>query len=56
MRRDITFVCDGEFLSVIKKTKSAPWALAGGLSPAPNRVIAFVGTDRERAISTERPR
>jgi N-methylhydantoinase B len=54
VRRDIVFVSDGEFLSVIKKTKSAPWALAGGLSPVPNRVIAFAGTDRERAISTER--
>ena len=48
------FTCDGEFLSVIKKTKSPPWALAGGHSPAPNTVIAFPGTDRERTISTER--
>ncbi|HEY0699620.1 MAG TPA: hydantoinase B/oxoprolinase family protein, partial [Micromonospora sp.] len=31
LRRDIRFVMPGEFLSVIKKTKSAPWALAGGL-------------------------
>ena len=54
VRRDIVFTCDGEFLSVIKKTKSPPWALAGGHSPAPNTVIAFPGTDRERTISTER--
>ena len=54
VRRDIVFTCDGEFLSVIKKTKSPPWALAGGRPPAPNTVIAFPGTDRERAISTER--
>jgi N-methylhydantoinase B len=54
VRRDIVFTCDGEFLSVIKKTKSPPWALAGGHSPAPNTVIAFPGTDRQRKISTER--
>jgi N-methylhydantoinase B len=54
VRRDIVFTCDGEFLSVIKKTKSSPWALAGGREPAPNTVIAFPGTDRERRISTER--
>jgi N-methylhydantoinase B len=54
VRRDIVFTCDGEFLSVIKKTKSRPWALNGGSEPAPNTVIAFPGTDRERAISTER--
>ena len=54
LRRDIVFDCDGEFLSVIKKTKSAPWALAGGRESAPSQVIAFVGTDRERRISTER--
>ena len=54
LRRDIVFDCDGEFLSVIKKTKSRPWALAGGREPAANQVIAFPGTDRERVISTER--
>jgi len=54
VRRDIVFTCDGEFLSVIKKTKSPPWALDGGRQPAANTVIAFPGTDRERAISTER--
>jgi N-methylhydantoinase B len=54
LRRDIVFDCDGEFLSVIKKTRSRPWALAGGEEPAASRVIAHPGTERERAISTER--
>ncbi len=54
LRRDIRFVTDGEFLSVIKKTKSAPWALDGGQQPEPNRVVVFPGTDRERQVSTKR--
>jgi N-methylhydantoinase B len=54
LRRDIVFDCAGEFLSVIKKTKSPPWALAGGCEPAPSQVIAYPGTERERRISTER--
>jgi N-methylhydantoinase B len=54
LRRDIRFVTDGEFLSVIKKTKSAPWALDGGRQPEPNQVVVFPGTDRERRVSTKR--
>ena len=54
LRRDIRFVTPGEFLSVIKKTKSAPWALDGGAQPDPNQVIVHPGTDRERRVSTKR--
>jgi N-methylhydantoinase B len=54
MRRDIVFDCPGEFLSVIKKTKTAPWALDGGHEPQPNQVIVFPDTEHERTISTER--
>ncbi|MFI7509650.1 hydantoinase B/oxoprolinase family protein, partial [Micromonospora aurantiaca] len=54
LRRDIRFVTPGEFLSVIKKTKSAPWALAGGEQPEPNQVVVFPGTDREHRVSTRR--
>ncbi|MFV2018383.1 hydantoinase B/oxoprolinase family protein [Micromonospora sp. LOL_023] len=54
LRRDIRFVTAGEFLSVIKKTKSAPWALDGGAQPDPNQVIVFPGTERERRVSTKR--
>ncbi|GID28647.1 hydantoinase B/oxoprolinase family protein [Paractinoplanes brasiliensis] len=54
LRRDIKFVTPGEFLMVIKKTKTQPWALGGGLRPDPNQVVAFPGTDREQRISTKR--
>jgi N-methylhydantoinase B len=54
LRRDIRFVSAGEFLSVIKKTKSAPWALAGGSSPEPNQVVVFPGTEREARVGTRR--
>ncbi|GIM97088.1 hydantoinase B/oxoprolinase family protein [Paractinoplanes toevensis] len=54
LRRDIRFVTPGEFLMVIKKTKTRPWALAGGLRPEANQIIAFPGTDREERISTKR--
>jgi N-methylhydantoinase B len=54
IQRDIRFVFPGEFLSVIKKTKTRPWALEGGLEPDPNQVIVFPGTDREERVSTRR--
>ena len=54
LRRDIRFVTEGEFLSVIKKTRTAPWALDGGRQPDPNQVIVFPGTDREARVSTKR--
>ncbi|MBL7252873.1 hydantoinase B/oxoprolinase family protein [Paractinoplanes lichenicola] len=54
LRRDIKFVTPGEFLMVIKKTKTQPWALAGGQRPDPNQIVAFPGTDREERISTKR--
>jgi N-methylhydantoinase B len=54
LRRDIRFVTPGEFLSVIKKTKSRPWAIGGGEAPEANRVLLFPGTAQERAVSTER--
>ncbi|MDF5754225.1 hydantoinase B/oxoprolinase family protein [Spongiactinospora sp. TRM90649] len=54
LRRDIRFTTPGEFLSVIKKTRSRPWALAGGHEPDPNQVVLFPGTDREERVSTRR--
>jgi N-methylhydantoinase B len=54
VRRDIRFRSPGEFLSVIKKTKTRPWALEGGHEPDPNQVIVFPGTDREHRVSTKR--
>ncbi|MDQ6527181.1 hydantoinase B/oxoprolinase family protein [Nocardioides sp. LHD-245] len=54
IRREIRFVSDGEFLSVVKRTRSRPWALDGGEESRPTRVVAFPGTDRERLLSTRR--
>ena len=54
LRRDIRFLTDGEFMTVMKKTKSRPWALAGGLEPEANTVIAFPGTEKELRMSTKR--
>ena len=38
----------------MKKTKSRPWALAGGMEPDANTVIAFPGTGKETRMSTKR--
>jgi len=54
VRRDIRFTCAGEFLSVIKKTRTAPWALQGGCEPEPNQVIAYADSDRAHRVSTKR--
>ncbi|MET7397789.1 hydantoinase B/oxoprolinase family protein [Dactylosporangium sp. NPDC005572] len=54
LRRDIRFVTPGEFLSVVKKTRSRPWASDGGAAPEANRVVVFPGTAQERAVSTRR--
>src|SRR6185295_9017759 len=52
LRRDIRFVSDGEFLSVMKKTKERPWALMGGLEPEANTMALDPETDRERHVGT----
>jgi N-methylhydantoinase B len=54
MRRDVRFVGDGELLTVTKKTKSRPWALAGGREPDPNSFVVFPGTEREQRVGTRR--
>ena len=54
LRRDIRFVSDGEFLSVMKKTKTRPWALLGGHEPEPNQMVLNPETDRERRVGTYR--
>ena len=52
--REILFVSPGEFLSVMKKTKTKPWALKGGSRPKANRMILFPGTEREQQVGTYR--
>ena len=54
LRRDIRFLADGEFLTVMKKTKTRPWALLGGASPDATRTILFPGTSRQRTVGTIR--
>ena len=54
LRRDITFVSDGELLSVMKKSKTRPWALLGGGEPEPNGMVMYAGSSRERRVGTYR--
>ncbi len=54
IRRDITFLTDGEFLTVAKKTKTRPWALLGGVEPEANQFVLFPGTEREKRVGTYR--
>jgi N-methylhydantoinase B len=54
LARRIRFVSPGEFLTVIKKTKTRPWALAGGLEPAPNAMVVNAGTPAEKRVGTYR--
>ncbi|MGC4010485.1 MAG: hydantoinase B/oxoprolinase family protein [Pseudomonas sp.] len=43
VKRIIHFLTDGEFLTVTKKTKTKPWALAGGMSPTRTRCCCSRG-------------
>ncbi len=52
--RRIRFHSAGEFLTVVKKTKTRPWALAGGLEPEAISMCLFPGTPRERRVGTSR--
>ena len=52
--RTIGFHSSGEFLTVVKKTKTRPWALAGGMEPEPISMCLFPGTARERRVGTSR--
>ncbi len=52
--RVIRFLTAGEFLMVMKKSKSPPWAMAGGKESRPNEAIAFPGTAKQRTLRTTR--
>ena len=54
LMRRIRFVREGEFLSVMKKTKTRPWGLKGGLETEPNGMVLFPGTPREKRVGTLR--
>ena len=52
--RDITFVSDGELLSVMKKSKTRPWALMGGGEPEPNGMLIYADSSRQKRVGTFR--
>ena len=52
--RQIAFRSSGEFLTVTKKTKTRPWALAGGCDTDPISMVLFPGTAREKRVGTYR--
>jgi N-methylhydantoinase B len=54
LARRIRFVSPGEFLTVTKKTKTNPWALAGGHESAPNAMVVHAGTPAEKRVGTYR--
>jgi N-methylhydantoinase B len=54
LERLIRFLGDGEFLSVVKKTRTSPWGLAGGHDGETNGFVLHPGTDREQRVSTNR--
>lgn len=54
VQRLIRFLGPGEFLSVVKKTRTRPWGLAGGRDAETNGFVLYPGTDHERAVSTHR--
>ncbi len=54
LRRDIRFVFDGELLSVMKKSKTRTWGLAGGQGTDPSGLYIFRGTAQEKRVGTFR--
>ena len=52
--RKIAFRTSGEFLTVTKKTKTRPWALAGGCDTDPISMVLFPGTAKEKRVGTYR--
>jgi len=54
IRRDVQFTADGEVLSMKKKTKTRPWALAGGHEAETNGMTVYPGTPKERRIGMRR--
>jgi N-methylhydantoinase B len=54
IRRDVRYTADGELLSMKKKTKTRPWALAGGHEAETNGMIVYPGTEKEERIGMRR--
>lgn len=54
LRRDYHFLAETDVISIVKKTKTNPWGLEGGRDGAPNHVVAYLNTDKERRTGAER--
>src|SRR5207245_2221791 len=52
--RDIEIVENGEFLSVMKKSKTKTWGLAGGQGTEPSGLYMHAGTPSEKRVGTYR--
>lgn len=54
LRRDYRFLAETEAITVVKKTKTKPWGFKGGKEGAPNHVVAYLNSDKERRTGAER--
>ena len=54
IHRRIKFISDGHFLCITKKSKTPPWALAGGHSPEPTRIVLDADSDNPTNVGTHR--
>ncbi|MBD0736728.1 hydantoinase B/oxoprolinase family protein [Streptomyces sp. CBMA29] len=52
--REVRYLAQAEVLSMKKKTKTRPWAMHGGLEPAPSGMVIRPGTDRELHVGMYR--
>jgi N-methylhydantoinase B len=48
LRRSYRFLADASALTLVKKTKTSPWGMAGGKDGAPGSICLRPGTDREQ--------
>lgn len=44
--REVRYLAEAEVLSMKKKSKTRPWAMAGGLEPEPSEMVIWPDTDR----------
>ena len=48
LRRSYRFLADASALTLVKKTKTSPWGMAGGKDGTPGSICLRPGTDREQ--------
>jgi N-methylhydantoinase B len=52
--RTVRFLEPGEVMSMKKKSKTRPWALAGGHEPEPSEMVLWPDTDRSKRVGMYR--